>query len=988
MSDKFLNTGGTGNTNISNGSSNIFAASLGSDNLLPSMPIKTNSVKQLISTKLEIADINNLRSELDNVLTNPFQGTLQADDFRGDSIKDKTETSTINLTQSEIDIVSSVVKINGQQIDPSVDLQEAYNNSTPLAETQLAISKPWVVRAVDTSTILNIDGDTNEIRIQGDLLVNGSNINTGLTAVEDDVIDIQNDKYDKTGGILTGDLVHQGDVVQFNNASSFQIQNQGSCQIQNVGPLSIKSFSTTGDIVMGGTAKIRNLTNGINPLDAINVSQLTAVQGDVTNLTTKTQNIQLSTVPGTTDILGLVRMDGLTSNNNSLIISAPDLTLDSNNLLVNSVMGCNDFVKYEPSVNFLSPPSDDCLVARGYVNQQIANIPAGDLTNSLIDRNFDENMSTTGPLAIFDDPDIVYNQGISIDIPLGGGSFYYPQYTLNNGGVVVINFTFPQGTTTGDSLNIQIGDSSIPTNNFYLVDYRPQVVLNNLSLIEFINGGSAINYQATVPSNLDNILIQFDKNPENIIVSGATGLGGYIEYLNGTLTPSFLNAGISISSSLSPIEVQRVQLTNARDIISSLGDSTASYTKLNSAQKRYDSDDSVPQIEIENGKPVSWLGIQNEPYTFQIQKDKIGFSGVVEGNAPIQLQVESDYYNKKWSDESQVLGGNLSNEKTTLGFNQNPGFTRFVGTVPIWDFNSVASFNFKTRGMSSAGDLYIGFTDEPTPSQNALVGFTGQGVNGVLYTNGVSVTGVNNLWKNGDECYFSVSGGQWKVDVVGGPGFARAMVDNGKPYYFCIINNQGGGNFVEMDITEVITNFTTPSTKQLSVQGSIEFTGKNSVYVDTLSENLVFKDNTIPQPYPIAGKNYELITKFDPSLTQATLYSDGIFTFFWDGVNKQPQFSKSFTGFVDTTMLVVKGNTALPFANTISFAEDINPASGVLSYFYGGLVNIAFNHVNWSTRTSITIVDESGNTRPSYIIEYITGNVNLSGTFTLKKILP
>ena len=63
MSDKFLNTGGSG-TNISNGTANVYAAVLGAVNLNASMPIKTNSTKQLVSEKLDIADIQNLSSQL------------------------------------------------------------------------------------------------------------------------------------------------------------------------------------------------------------------------------------------------------------------------------------------------------------------------------------------------------------------------------------------------------------------------------------------------------------------------------------------------------------------------------------------------------------------------------------------------------------------------------------------------------------------------------------------------------------------------------------------------------------------------------------------------------------------------------------------------------------------------------------------------------------------------------------------------------------
>ncbi len=63
MSDKFLGTGG-GSVNLGNGSVNIFASSLGAVNLDPSAPLKTNSVRQIVSEKLDIADVNNLQTEL------------------------------------------------------------------------------------------------------------------------------------------------------------------------------------------------------------------------------------------------------------------------------------------------------------------------------------------------------------------------------------------------------------------------------------------------------------------------------------------------------------------------------------------------------------------------------------------------------------------------------------------------------------------------------------------------------------------------------------------------------------------------------------------------------------------------------------------------------------------------------------------------------------------------------------------------------------
>jgi len=71
-------------------------------------------------------------------------------------------------------------------------------------------------------------------------------------------------------------------------------------------------------------------------------------------------------------------MDGLTSNNSLIIFSNNNLTIDATGLfLLNSVMECNEFVKYRPPLDFLNPPSANCLAAVGYVDQEITNAASG-----------------------------------------------------------------------------------------------------------------------------------------------------------------------------------------------------------------------------------------------------------------------------------------------------------------------------------------------------------------------------------------------------------------------------------------------------------------------------------------------------------------------------------------------------------------------------------------------------------------------------------
>tara|TARA_R100000951_G_scaffold41297_1_gene34882 strand:+ start:11 stop:2257 length:2247 start_codon:yes stop_codon:yes gene_type:complete len=86
MSDKFLGSG-QGSINLSNGSATIYSATLGAASLDPSRPVKTNSVKQLISANLDISEVNSLSTQLtekdeltfveDNTHTTPAAGKIK-----------------------------------------------------------------------------------------------------------------------------------------------------------------------------------------------------------------------------------------------------------------------------------------------------------------------------------------------------------------------------------------------------------------------------------------------------------------------------------------------------------------------------------------------------------------------------------------------------------------------------------------------------------------------------------------------------------------------------------------------------------------------------------------------------------------------------------------------------------------------------------------------------------------------------------------------
>lgn len=111
MSDRFLGTG-QGAINLGNGTANIFAGSLSVAGLDPSQPVRTNSLRELVSSKLAISDINNLQGILNNVLSNPYVGTLEVDGLKTPLIKSTAGNVEITISDSTVAHPNGEVKIN------------------------------------------------------------------------------------------------------------------------------------------------------------------------------------------------------------------------------------------------------------------------------------------------------------------------------------------------------------------------------------------------------------------------------------------------------------------------------------------------------------------------------------------------------------------------------------------------------------------------------------------------------------------------------------------------------------------------------------------------------------------------------------------------------------------------------------------------------------------------------------------------------------
>ena len=195
MSNKFLGT--SASTNISNGSTTIFGSSLGAVNLNPSEPIKTNSLRELVSSKLDIADTNNLQSELNiknelkfiegDIHDTPTAGRLviYAKTDKKMYQKDDTGTETLigvsnpfnqNLNDTDDVKFNSLETTLGLTVNDDVFITGELNIDTITSKTE---QDPVTINDdVCITGELNIDTITskteqNPVTINDDVFVNG-----------------------------------------------------------------------------------------------------------------------------------------------------------------------------------------------------------------------------------------------------------------------------------------------------------------------------------------------------------------------------------------------------------------------------------------------------------------------------------------------------------------------------------------------------------------------------------------------------------------------------------------------------------------------------------------------------------------------------------------------------------------------------------------------------------------------------------------------
>ena len=116
MANRFLTT----NTVSDLQKTDVLTASLSANNLEPSKPVKTDSTRRLVSSSLEISDIEGLQAALLSTITLPYQGTLEATNFQtGQTNLNGLALSVTNNTSNIINLSTTTQNLTAT---PSVSV--------------------------------------------------------------------------------------------------------------------------------------------------------------------------------------------------------------------------------------------------------------------------------------------------------------------------------------------------------------------------------------------------------------------------------------------------------------------------------------------------------------------------------------------------------------------------------------------------------------------------------------------------------------------------------------------------------------------------------------------------------------------------------------------------------------------------------------------------------------------------------------------------
>lgn len=358
MSDKFLQTGG-GNVNLTNGSLNLFAGIIGANNLQASRPIKTNAVKQLVSEKLDIDDVNNLQYDLktkDNL------------DFVKNDIHNNPATGRIkiyakndgNMYKKDENGIETGLVGGGGGI--------SYNPSTTAVEDGMIFTDGVSNTLVKNLTGYRYDATNNKLVVPDIETAEHFSIDSTLTNIS----------FNEATQITSIDGTVYTDIIKKNATHTAEIE------FENTGTLIINCDDQI-DIV----ANLSKLTLGGNEIisaAAIDITLETPVikltQGGVAKNIEITPSLNRINFNDGAILKGYIKQNA-TNNDIEILSNMGKLTLDSggNNDMVLTSTGNIDLIASGQVLCNQTPTAATAITNKIYVDNAVAAINTTNLTS-------------------------------------------------------------------------------------------------------------------------------------------------------------------------------------------------------------------------------------------------------------------------------------------------------------------------------------------------------------------------------------------------------------------------------------------------------------------------------------------------------------------------------------------------------------------------------------------------------------------------------
>lgn len=245
MANKFNQYTSSGQGDSTNGSLDLWGYSLRGSNLNSNSAIKTNSIGQLISTNLNISDIENLQNELDSTLQNPYQDLLITDGLR---------VTTGNVLETD-----ALQKTSGTFIAVKDDLR---------LDPEISLRTNFIAEGVEGSGVTISD----ELKCSGDIATSTiPSVNNAIENIESSL----SDKMNRTGDTMSGNLDMGGNSIQ----GVFQMNvNELNERTLGAGIYTNNTLYTT-DVVVTGANKIKvdnieeaSIDGGVNVLSNLHMN--------------------------------------------------------------------------------------------------------------------------------------------------------------------------------------------------------------------------------------------------------------------------------------------------------------------------------------------------------------------------------------------------------------------------------------------------------------------------------------------------------------------------------------------------------------------------------------------------------------------------------------------------------------------------------------------------------------------------------------------